>query len=233
MSFKSPYRMFPWLRTSIESALGNIPLLPFDFDLGALTFTPSMAKRAGGTFAAAPIVQGKWDGTGTGDTLLTQANTTIFDRFRDIVDVYQGTISFWITPEWDGDDGLDHQIYEPGSTFYIRKMSGSTLRLQWGDGTATYRIQVEVSAWTAGTTYHIVCRWDEKKSLDGTNFESDGTWVHNYNGNMIKQTGRCIPCEFPGFLIHQFDSFVKKNSQYTCSFQRLAKPNKYVDDANI
>ncbi len=59
----------------------------------------------------------------------------------------------------------------------------------------------------------------------------DGTWLHNKNGNMIKQTGRCIPCEFPGFLIHQFEAFLNNDPDYTCSFKRLAKPNKYVQYA--
>lgn len=64
----------------------------------------------------------------------------------------------------------------------------------------------------------------------GTEFENDGTWSHNRNGNMIKQTGRCIPCEFPGFLIDQFDAFIN-DRPYICSGERLAKPNKYVEEA--
>jgi site-specific DNA-cytosine methylase len=66
----------------------------------------------------------------------------------------------------------------------------------------------------------------------GTVFEEDGTWVHNKNGRMIQQTGRCIPVEFPGFLIDQFQAFLSNDPGYSCSCRRLAKPNKYVDQHN-
>jgi len=65
----------------------------------------------------------------------------------------------------------------------------------------------------------------------GTRFEDDGTWVHSRNRNMIQQTGRCIPCEFPKFLIDQFVAFCNNDKKYTCSFQRLAKPNRYIQEA--
>ena len=64
----------------------------------------------------------------------------------------------------------------------------------------------------------------------GTKYEDDGTWLHNRNQTMIKQTGRCIPCEFPGFLIQQFDAFINMKD-YRCSGKRLAPPNKYVTEA--
>ena len=64
----------------------------------------------------------------------------------------------------------------------------------------------------------------------GMNLKHDGSWAHNQNGNMIKQTGRCIPCEFPGFLINQFDAFINDKS-YDCSGIRLAETNKYVEEA--
>lgn len=63
----------------------------------------------------------------------------------------------------------------------------------------------------------------------GTNIQEDGTWIHNKNGRMIQQTGRCIPVEFPGFLIDQFEAFLTKDPNYTCSFDRLTKSNKYID----
>jgi|GEM_PF-1844957 len=58
--------------------------------------------------------------------------------------------------------------------------------------------------------------------------EDDGTWRHNMNGTLIRQTGRCIPCEFPGFLIDQFHAFLTERPRYRPSCVRLAKQNKIV-----
>lgn len=64
----------------------------------------------------------------------------------------------------------------------------------------------------------------------GTRFEDDGTWVHNKNTAMIQQTGRCIPCEFPRYLIAQFDAHLK-GLDFKYSGERLAKLNKHVAEA--
>jgi len=60
--------------------------------------------------------------------------------------------------------------------------------------------------------------------------EEGNVWYHNHNSNMIKQTGRCIPCEFPGFLVRQFQAFLDGDVTYTCSGKRLAKKNKYIGE---
>ncbi|MCK5347112.1 MAG: DNA cytosine methyltransferase, partial [Candidatus Heimdallarchaeota archaeon] len=62
----------------------------------------------------------------------------------------------------------------------------------------------------------------------GTKYENDGTWVHNRNATMIQQTGRCIPCEFPGFLIQQFNAFLNNDQSYICSMKRLTKEHKLI-----
>lgn len=66
----------------------------------------------------------------------------------------------------------------------------------------------------------------------GTKFEDDGTWVHNKNGAMIQQTGRCIPCEFPRFLITQFNAHIT-GREFHCSGKRLTKLNKHVEVAKL
>lgn len=168
--WKSPYRnLFPSRRRLIEQGFGSL-LAPFDFDLGSLTFTAGMAKRAGGAFAAAPIVQGKWDGTGTPDILSYPRGNLIFDNFYTGIDPNQGTISFWVTPEWDGDDGIEHEIYNAEGCVRVFKYTDDELKLFVRDGTpSNVSHGVDISSWTAGTTYHVVCRWDSIRTLDGTN----------------------------------------------------------------
>ncbi|MHA2118163.1 MAG: LamG domain-containing protein, partial [Candidatus Thorarchaeota archaeon] len=127
-----------------------------------------MAKRATSVFETAPIIQGDWDGTGTGDVINTQNASEIHDAFDDIFDNYQGSVVCWITPEWNGNDGLYHEIITDRSTgtFRLRKLDTNFLQLTAGNRSAT----VDISGWTAGTTYFVVGRWDTKNTLDGTNF---------------------------------------------------------------
>ena len=152
-----------------RALLGGKKLRPFDFALPAVsTFTAGMAKRAGGTFAAAPIVQGKWDGTGTGDVLTAPIGVQIFDEFYANADAYQGTIHLWITPEHDG-GGIAGDIFNLGGTPNIRAtiIAGGALWFAVHNQSAQF---ANVAGWTAGTTYHLVFRWDVKKTLDGTNY---------------------------------------------------------------
>ena len=146
---------------------GGIPT--FSLDLALSTFTAKMAKRAGqGPFAAAPIVQGDWDGSGDGDSVAFVRGNQVSDEFYDNFDAYQGSISFWITPEWAGNDGLDHRIFTTGN-FRVGKATGNTLYITITPG-GQLSHTVVVSAWAAGTTYHVVFRWDFNNTLDGTNY---------------------------------------------------------------
>jgi len=82
------------------------------------------------------------------------------------VDPYQGSIVFWIRPEWAGDDGIEHEFYFADADFEITKTAANNLRFELPSGS----LDVDISAWTAGTTYFVVVRWDSKKTLDGTNY---------------------------------------------------------------
>jgi hypothetical protein len=137
------------------------------------TFTAGMAKRLppAGPFAAAPIIQGKWDGTGTPDvvsfpcgTLMGNATGFCYSN----IDPYQGTISFWITPEWAGGDNLEHAIlYSTSTNMRLIKAAGNVIRLYVG-GTSVE--SGSVAAWAAGTTYHVVVSWSVNRTIDGTNY---------------------------------------------------------------
>ena len=158
------------------SRLGGVPApFVYSFDLGDITFTAGMAKRTGeaGVFDAAPIIQGAWDGTGTPDVVSFSRGTLLGNQtqyFYSNFDPYQGSISFWITPEWDGDDGIAHALFysDAGGSdkFRLIKTNASDLSIGVGDET----LNVDVSAWVAGTSYHVVVSWDTKNTLDGTNY---------------------------------------------------------------
>jgi len=137
------------------------------FNDGRVTFTPSMATRAGTVFAAAPIVQGKFDITGVSDVLSFVRGDAVSGNWYDNTDPYQGTIILWVTPEFEGDDGLDHLfVYDNSNRLQVRKNAADQLQFL-RDGQNVY---ADVSAWDAGTTYCLACRWDSKSPIDGTNY---------------------------------------------------------------
>ena len=81
----------------------------FSFDPALATFTPGMAKRAGTVFAAAPMVQGNWDGSGTPDLLSFARGNDIMPvgLWYDQFDPYQGGgFGDWV-PEQSSADRAD------------------------------------------------------------------------------------------------------------------------------
>lgn len=133
-------------------------------------FSPGMAKRtSAGPFATAPSVAGKLDGTGTPDALTFPRGALLGNQteyFYANFDPYQATIPLWIVPEWDGNDGIEHNILYVSAAYRIFKTTGDLLQVTAGGQTAT----VDISAWTAGTLYHVVISWNVNKTLDGTNY---------------------------------------------------------------
>jgi len=86
----------------------------FRFDLDLSVFTEALAIRGDtDVFYAFPI-QGDWDGTGVPDLLTYPRGALLGNQTQNTYanfDPYQGSIVFWITPEWDGNDGLAHYVF--------------------------------------------------------------------------------------------------------------------------
>jgi len=151
-----------------RALLGGGKKIPtWRFNLSNITFTPYMDKRSTNVFATSPFLPGAWDG-GTGDNIRLSRDPSIHKGFYNLLDVYQGSFSFWITPEWDGNDGLRHNILNYGSVndILMYKDTSNDLLLYVGSQV----VAVDTSTWTAGTTYYVLCRWDVKNTLDGTNY---------------------------------------------------------------
>ncbi len=143
------------------------------FALPLCTFTPNMAKRlATGPFECGVIPQGKFDGTDAGDRLYMIANGLLgnpLGGLTNLLDYHQGTIVFWITPEWSGDNAIWQYIYN-STDFGIYKFTNDKLYIAIRDGSGSFQsFSIDVSAWTPGTTYFVACSWDTKKTIDGVN----------------------------------------------------------------
>jgi len=132
----------------------------FVFNPNLSTFTPKMALRT--------VTVPNYDGSGTPDVLSYGRGSQVTGNFYGTLDPYQVTICFCITPEWDGDDGVTHDIFY-GQTFNnlrLRKATNSNLELYLGGNV----LSVSVSSWSAGTTYHIAISFDADNTIDGTNY---------------------------------------------------------------
>jgi hypothetical protein len=109
------------------------------------------------------------DATGTGDTLIAGNGSQIAGSFYQGIDEEQGSVVFWVTPEWNGDDGKKHvlahldQWSENVSVIY----KGVDNRLYLDFGTSN-TVSQDVSSWTAGSTYLVTVRWDRDNPIEGT-----------------------------------------------------------------
>ena len=146
---------------------GVIGVPTWDFDPALMTFTAKMAKRtAPGPFAAAPIVQGKWDAVTVGDVLNFGRGTQVSGNFYPSIDTAQGSIVFWWTPEKSTASGDQEYLFYINSNYLMRhEPASSVIRVKFG--TQTFNPSVTV---VAGNLYCIVLRWDCDNKLDGTNY---------------------------------------------------------------
>ncbi len=134
-------------------------------------FTSAQAKRLGRVvFEAAPIVQGGWTNGDPSDTLTFARGLQISGLFYQTLDANQGSIVFWITPEWDGNDGKRHDLFNndlgnPG-VISLRADSGSLI---FRVGAAADEVSANIIGWAAGQTHLVVARWDNDNPLSGAN----------------------------------------------------------------
>jgi len=140
------------------------------------TFTPNVAKRnSAGPFAAGTMVQGAYssatDNTYPHDILSLPSiasQTLISGLFYSLLDRNQGSIVFWVTPEWSSGPGTGtHTFYSNHNWLRVYHSNSSMcLDLAYGRGGCT-----SVTL-TAGSTYLVVARWDIKNTLDGSKYIS-------------------------------------------------------------
>jgi hypothetical protein len=125
-----------------------------------------MAKRpAPGPFTAAPIIQGKFDGSGVPDALTFPRGSQIDDSFYENYDAHQGTIAGWWKPEKTRTTGAKEYLWYLNSNAWCRydHTENRLYARTAGQSVLTY------FSTTAGTLYFIALRWDTNNTLDGSN----------------------------------------------------------------
>jgi hypothetical protein len=117
------------------------------------------------------------------------------------LDSQQGTIEFWIKPDWQGDDGKTRVLLEAGRAFnngLLMQIDGANnLRLMlWGDDPTTSASETNVergvatntSQWTSGQWQHVAATWNGQRRemalyVDGKLFDSrnDGVRLASFS----------------------------------------------------
>ncbi|MBP9759390.1 prepilin-type N-terminal cleavage/methylation domain-containing protein [Candidatus Dojkabacteria bacterium] len=168
--------------------------------VASVTFTPNVAKRnSAGPFAAGVMVQTNQNvDPWISDAVYFSHGNNISKNFRNNIDFNQGSIIFWITPEWNGNDGLLHYFLLQASHGYVRlfKNTSNQLVAQLANSSAS----VDASSWTAGSTYLVVARWDTRNKLNGTNYVSLSVGdSHTFGGTSISDMTSFTPGGFMHF----------------------------------
>jgi hypothetical protein len=76
----------------------------------------------------------------------------------------QGTIEFWIRPQWNGNDGHSYTFFEVGASWFnrfrIMKDGANNLRFMVWDSTTEYGVAYNVGHWQAGEWHHVAATWE-------------------------------------------------------------------------
>ncbi len=129
---------------------------------------------------------------------LNASNIIRYDSNRN-VNPKAGSIEFWLKPDWQGNDGLDHPIMSIGNTFFLSKYRTggivvSTLNATYGDLNVIWG---DCSTWNAGEWHHVAVTWDDTDNLiiylDGiatmsTSFLNYGTYFDHEQPMVIGST---------------------------------------------
>lgn len=196
------------------------------FPVVAFAFAPSFQLSFDGNLTASPggeplRVAGQvqyLDGK-TGQAAEFPAGSVATYPAKGNLSKASGSISFWLRPNWDGDDGLSHGLVADVSnfndklqnTFYLWKWSTGQLRLDLRSPADPY-LTYDVRNWKAGEWHHVGATWDSRQGLalfvDGecvarrdssydvvnaTQFNVGGDWAGNGTANAAFDDLRVYP----------------------------------------
>jgi hypothetical protein len=140
--------------------------LKFKYLKALSTFTPSMAKRAGSTFAAAPMVQGARDGSGTPDVLSVPRGDVVSGNFYANFDPYQGGGACFWTPEFSkAQTYANEYLWSAGASYRLYYSAAGSFVLLWGGQSLTV-----AHTTVAGTRISLAWAGSCINTLDGTNY---------------------------------------------------------------
>ena len=112
-----------------------------------------------------------------GSLLGGDGSGVVYENF----DPNQGTLEFWVRPNWNGGDGVQHRIfdelYNDNNYITLYKTAVGSLVLNVKVGGTSRSVSTSISTWVAGTWYHIIVVWDSKNYVNGTSYS--GFYINN------------------------------------------------------
>ena len=79
------------------------------------------------------------------------------------LDPAQGSIEFWLKPDWNGNDEASYTFFEVGYDWFnrmrIMKDGANNLRLMVWDDDTEYGVAYNVGHWLAGEWHHVAATW--------------------------------------------------------------------------
>ncbi|RJR27994.1 hypothetical protein C4561_00620 [candidate division WWE3 bacterium] len=122
-------------------------------------------KSAPTTYADGSLGTGyTWSGT-INESSSSRAAADLDYTTSTNIDDAAGSISVWINPEWDGDDGVEHTILDADTsagTLKLYKTTGNNIAITDGTNSATS----STASWTKHGWHHIVATWSAGTGLD-------------------------------------------------------------------
>jgi len=105
----------------------------------------------------------------------TSANYLVSPKERELLVPQQGSLEFFVRPNWDGDDGVEHYIlyerYDSDNQLYLFKDTSNKLYFIIEDGGIWISVgNYNCSSWVAGDWHYIVCLFD-KNTIDGNDYK--------------------------------------------------------------
>jgi len=131
------------------------------------------------------------------------------------IDPYTGTLSVWIKPYWDGDDGENHFIVGINHTnCYLSIEKKSTHELYFKlcydvvNYTDLHNINYNCSGWAGHEWHHLAMIWN-KNSIDGTDY------VNCYVDNVkITHANNSVSIGSPSFIDKIYLGSISGTSSY-------------------
>lgn len=154
----------------------NARAITNDAELTANIFTNSVARFAGILSQGLSL---------HGNTLQTEGDDFTFssmfdgstppDGISDRLNLSTGTVSMWIRPWWDGNDGKEHTLFNAVDNAFFSyvdliKLSTNVLQARHSNSTTTLTatITLDGTKLPAGIWSLIVMRWDVNAVIDGS-----------------------------------------------------------------